>query len=73
MCDKDYTTNFLKACSFTENLGCICPKITMINEFYFDSEEKQGKVLNALQEKFNKEYGAPSVNDFLPNVFGLIF
>lgn len=61
---KDYTEAFLKACSFTEHLGCVCPKINVVNEFFLDSEEKQFRVLNSLQKKFNEQYGVPSVADF---------
>lgn len=59
-----YSEAFLKACSFTEYLGCVCPKINVVNEFFLDSEEKQVRVLNNLQGKFNGQHGVPSVVDF---------
>ena len=61
---KVYTDAFLKACGFTQDLECICPQIKPVNEFFLDSEEKQRMILNSLQQKYNEQYGVPSLADF---------
>lgn len=62
--NQDYTEAFIKACVFTEQLGCVYPEFKRENEFFLDTIEKQNRVLNKLQRTYNRIYGVPTVKDF---------